>query len=419
MHAMYHRLIAFIAIFVVGGSLFAGSTPAGSAFTYQGKLYDSSNPVNSTADVRCSLWDASTDGTEIGSMVTVSSVVVADGLFSLELDFGPGSFDGNARWIEIAVRVPHDPSDTQPYVTLSPRQPLRPAPYSVHALNSAPATLPDGGEWLLNSSLNVENNTFVIEHGNQNIGIGTDIPIHKLDVHGNIFANNAVIGINGVAKFIPDGSTISVPIENAMAFNTGGIERVRITSNGSLGVGRVPTANRFELNGNASKSTAGSWLANSDARIKTDVQTVKNALDILEDVRLVSFQYTPQYLANHPGIVPQVYYNVIAQEFAEVFPEYVSTSGEQVPPTGPRDRFSPVGNTPDENDILQVDIHPLIIYSAAAIQELNKKHEADVEQLRSKITTVESENAMLQNRLRELERAVQRLEANINRIARD
>ena len=41
---------------------------------------------------------------------------------------------------------------------------------------------------------------------------------------------------------------------------------------GRLGVKRKPSANAFEVEGNASKTTAGSWLANSDMRIKTDIE---------------------------------------------------------------------------------------------------------------------------------------------------
>jgi hypothetical protein len=43
---------------------------------------------------------------------------------------------------------------------------------------------------------------------------------------------------------------------------------------GSVGVGRLPTANALEVQGNASKSTAGDWLANSDRRIKQDPAVV-------------------------------------------------------------------------------------------------------------------------------------------------
>jgi hypothetical protein len=75
-------------------------------------------------------------------------------------------------------------------------------------------------------------------------------------------------------------------------------------------------------------------------------------------VRLVDFRYTDDYLAAHPEIEDRRYPNVIAQEFARVFPDDVKSSGEKLT---------------DGSEIQQVDTYPLTIYSAAAIQELQKK----------------------------------------------
>lgn len=135
-------------------------------------------------------------------------------------------------------------------------------------------------------------------------------------------------------------------------------EKMSILSNGYVGIGRYPTANKLEIEGNASKTTSGSWLANSDQRIKTDITTVKSALETLEKVRLVEFHYTKDYLERHPTIEDRSYLNVIAQEFREVFPRHVKSSEEKMA---------------DGSEILQVDTHPLTIYTAAAVQELNTR----------------------------------------------
>src|SRR5882672_6137333 len=82
---------------------------------------------------------------------------------------------------------------------------------------------------------------------------------------------------------------------------------------GRVGIGRNPATNRLEVAGEASKATAGNWLANSDARIKTDVQTVTGALDKISRVRLVQFRYIDDYRAAHPGIADREYLNVVAQ----------------------------------------------------------------------------------------------------------
>lgn len=149
---------------------------------------------------------------------------------------------------------------------------------------------------------------------------------------------------------------------------------------GRAGIGRLPAVNTLEVEGAASKTTAGNWAANSDRRIKEDVRTVDGALETLQSIRLVSFRYTDHYRAQHPTIADQRYLNVIAQEFAQVFPEHVRPSGEFLP---------------DGSEILQVDTYPLTIYAAAAIQELTHK-----------LAETQSELATMQERLRTLERIV-------------
>jgi hypothetical protein len=133
-----------------------------------------------------------------------------------------------------------------------------------------------------------------------------------------------------------------------------------------VGIKRTPAVNSLEVEGSASKTTAGSWLSNSDRRIKTEIQPITGALEKLDQVRLVDFRYTDEYRAVHPSIEDVRYPNVIAQEFAEVFPADVKNSGEVMA---------------DGSPILQVDTYPLIIYSAAAVQELNLENQKLKKQL--------------------------------------
>jgi len=107
----------------------------GTAFTYQGQLRRDGNLVNGACDFRFTLWDAETGGNQIGPIQDKTNVSVTNGLFTVQLDFGAGAFRGDARWLQIAVRCTGDVG----YVTLTPRQPLTPAPYAVYALNAGPA----------------------------------------------------------------------------------------------------------------------------------------------------------------------------------------------------------------------------------------------------------------------------------------
>jgi hypothetical protein len=158
-----------------------------------------------------------------------------------------------------------------------------------------------------------------------------------------------------------------------------GADRITVNStNGRVGLGRTPLLNDLEVEGTASKTAAGSWLANSDARIKADVRTIGGALEKLDRVRLVDFKYTDDYRMQHPSIGDRRYMNVIAQEFREVFPNHVKGSGEKLA---------------NGEEILQVDTYPLTIYSAAAIQELHgivQEKEAEIAELRARLTRLES-----------------------------
>ena len=164
---------------------------------------------------------------------------------------------------------------------------------------------------------------------------------------------------------VPNGTTevtqIAAGANHALALRAGSVpvQLAQLDSSGRLGIGRTALLNALEVNGNASKNTAGSWLANSDRRIKTDIATINGALDKLEKVRLVDFRYTNDYLKAHPEIENRRYPNVIAQEFQKVFPDDVKGSGQRLP---------------DGSEILQVDTYPLTIYSAAAVQELHREN---------------------------------------------
>lgn len=212
--------------------------------------------------------------------------------------------------------------------------------------------------------LNYNNGTVRIVVANDgNVGIGETNPVRKLHVRDPIDT--------------PLRVESSDPITGIELKDTGGTACIYGYS-GNVGIGRTPTTNPFEVEGNASKTTAGDWLANSDGRIKTDVRTISNALKTLDNVRLVSFRYTDQYRADHPDIEDRPYMNVIAQEFQQVFPEYVRCSGDRLP---------------DGTPILQVDPYPLTIYSAAAAKELRRivsRQQEEISELRARLQIIEA-----------------------------
>src|SRR6266850_1035809 len=108
-------------------------------FTYQGNLKDGGSPANGIYDLTLSLYDSLSAGAQVGNAATNTTVAVTNGLFSVSVDFGASAFNGQARWMEIAVR-----KDTNsPYTVLAPRQPVTAAPYALSAGNLTSPLSPD------------------------------------------------------------------------------------------------------------------------------------------------------------------------------------------------------------------------------------------------------------------------------------
>lgn len=99
----------------------------GTAFTYLGQLLENGAPLTDTCDLRFRLFDDPAAGVQIGTTQTVLAVGVSNGLFTVQIDFGQGAFNGSGRWLEIAPKCTGDAN----YVVLTPRQPLTPTPYAL------------------------------------------------------------------------------------------------------------------------------------------------------------------------------------------------------------------------------------------------------------------------------------------------
>ncbi len=121
------------AVLILNLAAFAQTT----TFTYQGKLMDTGNPPTGTYQMEFSLYDAVAGGTQIGATIPNNSVAVAQGIFSVRLDFGAEGFTGADRYLQISVRR----NAGESFVTLNPRQQITSSPYSIRTLSAAQADL--------------------------------------------------------------------------------------------------------------------------------------------------------------------------------------------------------------------------------------------------------------------------------------
>jgi len=149
-----------------------------------------------------------------------------------------------------------------------------------------------------------------------------------------------------------------------------------------VGIGLTNPAHILDVVGTAGLSTGTAWTNTSDERIKTNIETIENGLDKINQLRPISFNYSEDYLEQHQEIDSSKKYNsFLAQEYAEVFPDAVSVGGnlEKViveAAEGVAEEKEVV-----VEDMLQFTPHDLNMYLVKAVQELSAK----VEELEAKL----------------------------------
>lgn len=235
---------------LVGIAPLALATPPSTAFTYQGQLGQNGSALNGDADMQFTLFDAATAGNPVGATLTSPNVAVADGLFTVALDFGAAPYNGRALWLQIAVR---SPAGSGAYTTLSPRQPLNGAPYA-----------------LATRGINVD--------ANANVGLGTTAPAANLHLHSD---GNVVLRMdsnNGSPKLtlttLGDLDWhVGIDANDDSKFKIGkgtsfGTDAFVIDPNLAVGIGAASPVARLHVNGGPSynqvsfdsNDTQGTWM---------------------------------------------------------------------------------------------------------------------------------------------------------------
>lgn len=126
--------INFIQLLSVFFILTAAAWAQTNEFTYQGKLADAGGQL-ATYDFEFRLCDAKADCAAPLQTKQRLAVPVAGGSFTVKLDFDAAYFDGDDRWLEIAVKRP----DQKDFTTLDGRQKITSAPYSIKSKSAVEA----------------------------------------------------------------------------------------------------------------------------------------------------------------------------------------------------------------------------------------------------------------------------------------
>ncbi|MBE0536217.1 MAG: hypothetical protein IH624_11165 [Phycisphaerae bacterium] len=121
----------FAFVMCIGAAGFAA--PAGTMFTYQGRLHDGGSPASGSHDFLFTLFDTAEAGVQVGTTVLAEDVELVAGQFTASLDFGD-VFEGRQLWLQIGVRAG---GSQDAFTTLSPRQRIGATPYAQKALNDS------------------------------------------------------------------------------------------------------------------------------------------------------------------------------------------------------------------------------------------------------------------------------------------
>jgi hypothetical protein len=130
------KILAFIGVILGNEFLFIASAPAqGTVFTYQGQLSLGGAPASGSFDLTFTLYTKNSGGNPAAGPLTNAATAVTNGLFTVTLDFGAGTFTGPEYWLEVDVQT----NGASGFIILSPRQQVTATPYAIYAPNSGEA----------------------------------------------------------------------------------------------------------------------------------------------------------------------------------------------------------------------------------------------------------------------------------------
>ena len=191
----------------------------------------------------------------------------------------------------------------------------------------------------------LETNTRLTINSSGYVGIGTSTPVGPLEVYSTTqnakgislsdgtswisLVENLASGAYGSLSSNGDmGLIFSTDNNDAAAAANGlvigphssGENGIKIMDGGKVGIGMTPSTNLLEVNGDASKTAAGDWLANSDARLKKDIKQMdsKAVLDKMLALKGITYYWNDTVTGSKRPT--QLQYGFTAQNIQEVFP---------------------------------------------------------------------------------------------------
>lgn len=220
-------------------AVLAPAIDVSSFFSYQGYLTQGGVAVNGSCDFEFRLYNALTAGTQVGPTQPANGQAISAGRFTVLLNFGPNAVDGQARWLQIAVRCP---SGSGAFTTLSPRQVLTAAPYALSLRPGAAVTGDVSSAGILNLTNNSDSSSDIgLNVLSAPIGVQVDsasyIGVQVNSAGGaGVFVDSS--GSNGFQVYSAgnDGVKVQSAAENGVGVDSAGYNGIQVDSAGNNGL---------------------------------------------------------------------------------------------------------------------------------------------------------------------------------------
>ena len=230
------------------------------------------------------------------------------------------------------------------------------------------------------------------------MGVGVTTPVKEFHVHQNAYTDQQtdIVLTNSVTgTTVNDGSTIQQwqnylhiwnKEDGILTLGTNNTERVRIGSNGTVGIGTPAPFYKLDVNGIVRANN----ISASDLRWKRNVDTISDGLRTVMQLRGIIFEWAPDapYAQDFAG-VPQI--GFIAQEVEQILPELVHTDDQGY------------------KSVAYANLTAVLVEALKDQQQIIETQQAQIGELQQGREVNQASLIALQSRLTQLETVVQAL----------
>lgn len=195
-----------------------------------------------------------------------------------------------------------------------------------------------------------------------NVGVNTIAPNGQLHVRAN--ADGIALHLSNATGDLtwPDDNTLNIGTWNGTVFD----EHMRITAGGNVGIGVSSTPNILTIvQYSSTDPIADAWTTYSSKRWKMNIRPLENALEKVQRLRGVSFDWRK---TGTPDI------GLIAEEVGEVIPEVVAFEDNGV----------------DAQSVDYARLVSVLIEAVKEQQEIINRQDASIEELRQQVDAIQT-----------------------------